>query len=141
MATLLGSQAQIVCTDPFREYQDNDIPGAIEAAEIQFHKNIAASAMGHRTNHHKCVLAELDDGFFHIIYVDGSHLADDVWSDAIEADKRLKSGGMLIFDDYGWTINPNPKQRPKPAIDRFIAENKDRYELIEMDFRVFLRKL
>ena len=41
----------------------------------------------------KGVLADL-------IYIDGSHLAKDVLSDAILSWKLLKPSGVMIFDDY-----------------------------------------
>jgi hypothetical protein len=37
---------------------------------------------------------------FDLIYIDGSHKADDVLADAIESYKILKSGGILFFDDF-----------------------------------------
>lgn len=40
--------------------------------------------------------------YFDFIYIDGSHRADDTFVDAYYANKYLKSGGLLIFDDFGW---------------------------------------
>ena len=37
---------------------------------------------------------------FDLIYIDASHYAPDVLSDAVLAFKLLKPGGILIFDDY-----------------------------------------
>jgi hypothetical protein len=37
---------------------------------------------------------------FDIIYIDGSHKADNVFYDAMESFKILKKGGILLFDDF-----------------------------------------
>ena len=37
---------------------------------------------------------------FDIIYIDGSHKADNVFNDAMESFKILKKGGILLFDDF-----------------------------------------
>ena len=37
---------------------------------------------------------------FDFIYIDGSHNGEDILSDAIEAFKILKKGGLIFFDDF-----------------------------------------
>ena len=39
---------------------------------------------------------------FDIIYIDGSHTADNVLADAVLSWSLLKKEGLLIFDDYLW---------------------------------------
>lgn len=76
------------------------------------------------------------------IYIDGSHLAIDVLSDAVMAWSILKDGGILIFDDYGWGIHTaNEKQKPKLAIDAFLSAYRGHYQVIETYWQVFLKKL
>jgi predicted O-methyltransferase YrrM len=61
---------------------------------------------------------------FDLVYVDGSHQAPDVLSDAVLGFQLLRIGGMMIFDDYLWRLEPDGRQdllnMPKPAIDSFI---------------------
>jgi predicted O-methyltransferase YrrM/glycosyltransferase involved in cell wall biosynthesis len=61
---------------------------------------------------------------FDLIYVDGSHQAPDVLSDAVLAFQLLRIGGIMIFDDYLWRLEPDGRQdllnMPKLAIDSFI---------------------
>jgi predicted O-methyltransferase YrrM len=61
---------------------------------------------------------------FDLIYIDGSHQAPDVLSDAVLAFQLLRVGGIMIFDDYLWRLEPDGRQdplnMPKPAIDSFI---------------------
>jgi Methyltransferase domain len=58
------------------------------------------------------------------IYIDGSHQAPDVLADSVLAFQLLRVGGIMIFDDYLWRMEPEGRQDslniPKPAIDSFI---------------------
>lgn len=58
--------------------------------------------------------------YFDFIYIDGSHQAPDVLSDAILSFHLLKVGGVIVFDDYLWGIGGDPLHCPKPAIDAFL---------------------
>jgi len=61
---------------------------------------------------------------FDLIYIDGSHEAPDVLSDAVMAFSLLRVGGTMIFDDYVWSDQTpekrDPSRMPKPAIDAFL---------------------
>ena len=63
-------------------------------------------------------------GYFDLIYVDGSHQAPDVLTDAVMSFHLLRVGGILIFDDYLWSMDRPGTQdvlkMPKPAIDAFL---------------------
>ena len=41
---------------------------------------------------------------FDFIYIDGSHYSKDVLEDAILAWRLTKPGGVIIFDDFNWTV-------------------------------------
>lgn len=103
--------------------------------ELNFHKNIQLAKetaqhnvsvhihKGYSDHHLVRLLAEGKNNYFDFIYVDGSHQAPDVLSDAVLAFKLLKTGGMMIFDDYIWNdpTSPvvDPIRNPKIAIDAF----------------------
>lgn len=61
---------------------------------------------------------------FDVVYVDGSHQAPVVLADAVMAFHLLRDGGLMIFDDYIWSMEPmgqqDPLNMPKPAIDAFL---------------------
>jgi len=61
---------------------------------------------------------------FDFIYIDGSHQAPDVLRDAVLSFDLLKVGGILVFDDYTWSMEPVGSQdlinSPKIAIDSFV---------------------
>ncbi len=39
---------------------------------------------------------------YDFIYIDASHQSDDTFVDGYFANKMLKKGGLIIFDDFGW---------------------------------------
>jgi predicted O-methyltransferase YrrM len=75
--------------------------------------------------------------YFNLIYIDGSHIAKDVLADAILSFSLLKSGGIMIFDDYDSDKEPN---NTKLAINCFLECYKDSIEILEMCEQVFVRK-
>ncbi len=54
------------------------------------------------------------------VYIDGGHDSLNVIRDSVLAFDLLKVGGVMIWDDYGWTLMPNDIDRPKLAIDFFL---------------------
>lgn len=61
---------------------------------------------------------------FDVLYIDGSHQAHDVLSDAVMGFHLVRPGGLMIFDDYIWSMEEAGKQdllnMPKAAIDAFV---------------------
>lgn len=81
---------------------------------------------------------ELKPAFFDFIYVDGDHTAEQVLRDAVNADKALKVGGLLAFDDYAWGLG---EDRPKTAVDAFLSCYAKRYEVLELGLQAWARKV
>jgi predicted O-methyltransferase YrrM len=75
---------------------------------------------------------------FDIIYVDGSHEAINVLKDMLLGWEVLKTGGVMICDDYAWTRRVDC---PKIAIDIFLSLYAGKYELLEKGYQVAVRKL
>jgi predicted O-methyltransferase YrrM len=60
---------------------------------------------------------------FDFVYIDGSHYSKDVLEDAILAWRLVKPGGVVIFDDYNWTLKGteiNDIRNPRTGIDAFV---------------------
>jgi len=105
------------------------------AVERRFHLNIstALSRVGNAVQlvihkeHSDTALSKLivegKKNYFDFIYIDASHQAPDVLSDACLSFRLLKNNGLLVFDDYLWQEPlPNgidPIRCPKIAIDSF----------------------
>lgn len=68
---------------------------------------------------------------FDIIYIDGNHTTPFVLTDALMSWYLLKPNGIMIFDDYEWGKDDNPRNRPKLVVDFFC-------ELLYGLFRSFM---
>jgi hypothetical protein len=67
------------------------------------------------------------------IYVDGSHFAKDVLSDAVLGFELLNLGGVMLFDDaVSWRYGEHIQDSPKIAVDSFIQCNWNRLRVLEM---------
>ena len=87
------------------------------------------------------VLRQLPLASFDFIYLDGSHEAPDVLSDAVQAWPLLKVGGLLAFDDYEWNYFSEPERCPKLAIDAFLAVMNNCYRVLDKTYQVWLEKV
>ncbi|MDH4195934.1 MAG: class I SAM-dependent methyltransferase [Candidatus Aminicenantes bacterium] len=114
------------------------------ALEKRFRDNLdlsgAASKVKVIKGYSNVELRKLSINSFDIIYIDGSHLGKDVFVDAALSWSLLKKSGVLIFDDYGWTVAPLPEDRPKMAIDAFLALFKKEIQVLEKGYQVIVTK-
>lgn len=138
---LTGDGCSIDCIDHFLGARDIvNVP--MELTEARFRKNM--EPYGGRVRLFCCessrALRKLDLGFKDFIYVDGSHTARDTLSDAVLSWELLKTGGIMVFDDYGWGQEREPWDRPCTAINAFMACYSREMELIKSGYQVALRK-
>ena len=89
---------------------------------------------------HWLVEAPEDHPTFDFIYIDGSHTAPDVLTDACMAWPLLKAGGLMVFDDYAWGPPRDILHRPKLAIDSFINIFAEQIEIVHMGYQLVVRK-
>jgi predicted O-methyltransferase YrrM len=117
--------------------------------ESTYDANVLASGAGDRITKlegpSQQRLRPLEPASFDIIYIDGSHTADDVLADAVLGWPLLREGGVMIFDDYRWTGRPAGgslpiELLPTLAIDAFITAHRNEIELRHRDYQVFLRR-
>lgn len=81
-----------------------------------------------------------DNQHFDFIYIDGSHVAKDVLTDACMSWPLLKKGGLMVFDDYMWGPARDILHRPKPAIDAFTNMFAEEAEIIHVGYQLVVRK-
>jgi len=77
---------------------------------------------------------------FHFIYIDGSHIAKDVLTDACMAWPLLSPKGLMVFDDYMWGSPRDILHRPKPAIDAFCNIFAEEAEIVHVGYQLVVRK-
>jgi predicted O-methyltransferase YrrM len=81
-----------------------------------------------------------DHLIFDFIYIDGSHTAPDVLTDACMAWPLLKPAGLMVFDDYMWGNPRDALHRPKIAIDAFTNIFGETAEIIHVGYQLVVRK-
>ncbi|WP_088888795.1 tetratricopeptide repeat protein [Leptolyngbya ohadii] len=110
----------------------------------RFDYNLSQTASGDRVNKligsSHDLLPALPAAGFEVIYIDGCHLAKHVEQDAQLAWMLLKSGGLLIFDDYLWSDPQFPQDDPRLGIDAFLAAVPDRFERVHQGYQLVIRK-
>lgn len=147
-----GPNGKLHCVDPW------GAPiGKVVEARFDSNTAIAQRSSRGRIFKHKGfsedILPTMPANDMHFAYVDGSHVAADVLSDMVLAWRLLRAGGIMICDDYeltkgvefhdGFQTYPEvpPLERPKMAIDAFMACYQGRYNLLHKGWQVILEKL
>ncbi len=103
----LHTESTLIAIDPWTEYVDYpEYKGEQMTIYNAFTRNMEDCGLKERVSvmrgYSHEVLPTLEDNSFDIIYIDGNHEPEYVLEDAVLAFRKLKVGGRLIFDDYGW---------------------------------------
>ena len=77
---------------------------------------------------------------YDFIYVDGSHDADAVLTDACMCFGLLKPGGIMLFDDYLWPYATDALSRPKMSIDAFVNMFTNRINIGIQNYQLSIQK-
>jgi len=140
----------LTCIDTW-EGGEEHTNGEMGGAEARFDHNIAILRakyperfIDQYKNKSTVALAEIMHGdrspTFEFIYIDGSHIARDVLTDACMAWPLLKKGGIMVFDDYMWGEPRDILHRPKPAIDAFVNIFAEEVDMVHMGYQLIVRK-
>ena len=78
--------------------------------------------------------------FFDIIYIDGSHFANDVKKDFIQSIKILNKNGLIIFDDFMWNHYTNMSDNPISGILPLL-ENFPELKVIFASDQLIIKKI
>jgi predicted O-methyltransferase YrrM len=141
-------QSEVHAVDPY--LPDPTTPEVGAVTQEVFCENVRRGGHLGRVHLYEGLSAEVlawmaaGDGFwetFDFIYIDGSHLAKDVFIDAALSWNLLKPGGIIGFDDYEWGQWAHPLARPRIAIEAFERVFADRLELVLDGWRRFYRKI
>jgi predicted O-methyltransferase YrrM len=131
-----NSQAgEIFCVDTWEGGVEHDSLN-MSAVEMRFEKNIELAKAESQCNaaivklkgRSQDILSDLlskeHRQSFDFIYVDGSHECADVLTDLVLSYHLCRSGGVIVCDDYLWSMethgNEDLLNQPKLAIDSFV---------------------
>jgi len=136
---LLHPQSELICVDPF-DLGDVCTPLTSQTKTLCL-ANIAASSHASQVQmkqmYSSDFFKEYQGPMFDFIYIDGSHLEEDIKLDMTEADKILEQGGIMWMDDYlGGHDGKN-----KRAMDSVISTFGSRYSVVHQGYQIALRKV
>lgn len=133
--------SELFCIDPYEDYDEYpEYKGKQEEIYHSFLKNISpySGKIKHiRGFSHKEIL-KFEDNFFDIIYIDGNHEPEFVLEDAVLSFRKLKPGGKIIMDDFGWN---GPYLTTRGIMGFLDAYNKKIKYLGYKETQVFIQKL
>jgi len=78
---------------------------------------------------------------FDFVYVDGCHSAKSVIEDAVLSFHLLKSGGVMIFDDYKWGKDLKITDKPQASIDAFLTIYAEYFHVLSISEQVVLERI
>jgi predicted O-methyltransferase YrrM len=156
---LLNINSRITCVDPWLNYsqdhnslnsyfRENKEWNLIErkTKEIFLH-NIVESGVSEkviiREGFSDKILPSLiiEQKKYDIIFIDGNHTAPYVMMDVVMSWPLLKNGGIIIFDDYLWSLDKPTTLRPKESVDYFVNTFEDYIIELYTNYRKILKKL
>ena len=139
----LHNDSRLYCVDPWEDYDEyTEYKNQQTSIFNSFIENIENSGVKDKIivkrGYSNIEVPQFNDEFFDIIYIDGNHEPDFVLEDAVLSFRKLKKGGIMIFDDYGWG-GPDLTQK---GIDGFLSGyHKKIKHLGDRETQVFIQKI
>lgn len=134
-------ESTLICVDPF-DLCDTSTTLTNETKDT-FMDNISKSKNYNKTT--TCIMTS-DEFFknnhkdkFDFIYIDGSHVPDQILKDLQNAYNVIVKNGIIWMDDY--LGGPPNDLSIKNTIDQFIHEHEDNIEIIHRNYQIAFRKL
>jgi len=133
--------------DMWENYTENELLKNVEDLKVEssFYHNIEVSDLKNRifgiksSSTNKLIEFIKNDFKADFIYVDGSHLLLDCYSDLILSWQILEKDGILAIDDYHYKQN-EILNSPYEAVNHFLKIYENKYKLLNTGYRVFLQK-
>jgi SAM-dependent methyltransferase len=116
--------------------------------ETSFYKNVKVEGLEDRIKGIKGdsyeVLFEMmkENKMFDFIYIDGSHMSFDCYSDLIISWRLLEKGGILAIDDYLYNNKGGAVvDIPFEGVNHFLKKHQHEIIILHKGYRVFLQKV
>lgn len=146
---MMRDGGELVAIDTWEGGEEHQTTGEMLGAEDRFDHNMKILGEKHprrkvtkiKMLSHEAVASLFGSKQFDFIYVDGSHIAKDVITDACMSWPLLKHGGIMMFDDYAWAAPANPMHRPKIAIDMFTNIFYEELQVIHSEYQLAVKKI
>jgi hypothetical protein len=74
------------------------------------------------------VIHQMKDNYYDIVFIDGGHEYDIVKSDVENGYKKLKSGGVMVFDDFSGGYDSYKRYDIKNATEEMLQKDTYKFE-------------
>lgn len=114
--------------------------------ESSFYKNVALEGLtdrisGIKGDSYEVLFEMMKEGkMFDFIYIDGSHLSFDCYSDLMISWRLLEKGGLLAIDDYLYNAEGAVVNSPFEGVNHFLKKHQNEIKILHKGYRVFLQK-
>jgi hypothetical protein len=137
-----------IAIDMWTSYNENNLLENMDSLKIEqsFFNNVNVSGLadriiGIKSSSTNKLLEYIKEGFkADFIYVDGSHLLLDCYIDLVLSWEILEINGILAIDDYLFKHDEILKS-PFEAVNHFFKIYNNKYVLLDIGYRVFLKKI
>jgi len=134
--------------DMWENYNENELLKNIDNLKVEssFYHNIEVSGLKDRIfgikscSTNKLIEFIKTDFKTDFIYVDGSHLLLDCYSDLVLSWEILEKDGILAIDDYLY-LKEDMLNSPYEAVNHFLKIYQGKYKLLHITYRVFIQKI
>jgi tetratricopeptide (TPR) repeat protein len=134
--------------DRWTSYDENYVLENIDGLEVEksFYKNINTFGLQDRITGLKQDSTSALISFiqnkktFDFIYIDGSHLLLDSYSDLLLAWHVLEKNGIMAVDDY-LLGKESILEKPFEGVNHFLKCYQGKYKLLDTNYRIFIEKL
>ena len=147
---LTHESSRITCIDTFEgsvehklEYDDSYLKSVEERFDLNISQTNASEKVIKIIGKSQDVMRSLPFNHYDILYIDGSHLASDVLTDAVLGWGLVKVGGIIIFDDYDFEFDDslNAGQDTKIGIDAFLKVFHKKVNIVYQAHQVLVEKI
>jgi len=140
LENMLADDGTIYCVDTFKGGQEHSNLNLTDLRKV-FEENVYLAQkleqevkVIEKLSFKALAMLIMAEAEFDFIYVDGSHEIQDVITDACMAFPLLKSGGVMLFDDYEGT------EDMKTAINTFLVTHRHKCKLLCMNYQLAIQK-
>ena len=136
--------------DMWSNYNENNLLSIIDNYDVKgsFYRNLKNANLenkiiGIQSDSTSALIQFIkENNTFDFIYVDGSHLLLDCYTDLILSWELLEKNGILAIDDYLYKKEDNNiLNSPYEAVNHFLKLYNSKYKILHIGYRVFLEKL
>ena len=135
--------------DKWEHYEENELLTQIDNLQVEksFYNNIHNQGLSNRIfgiksrSTNKLIEFIKNNTRFNFIYVDGSHLLLDCYTDLVMSWNILEKGGIFGIDDYLYKKDENILYSPFEAVNHFFKVFQGYYKILNIGYRIFLEKI